>query len=212
MTWNAFHRRGETLRTVIAVLDERRDGVLPWASPGVVEHFADEPDLVGALLLKWHARLSGNVERALAHEPRDLPGAVVSAWCTTAGQLPGVRRAVDRCAAEGLAETRRTLDRAREREWSRLALAAGLASAPGPDAVAAGRELEQHARHHLTTIPDPRRTKEETVSKHKAHQRDTTVHETSAPEEATEVHESHDAHEQANASLVDRIKAALAAA
>src|SRR6476469_8450597 len=97
MSWTAFHSRGETLRAVVDTVNATRDGILPMQVPGVTENFADELDLVGALLLKWHARLSGNIERALMLEPMDLEAAVASAWRTTAEQLPGVRLVVDRC-------------------------------------------------------------------------------------------------------------------
>ena len=76
MSWNDFHHRAEILRAVVDTADENRDGVLPMHVAGVAENFTDELDLVGALLLKWHARLSGNIERALMREPMDLEDAV----------------------------------------------------------------------------------------------------------------------------------------
>src|SRR3954454_4287590 len=97
MSWNAFHSRGETLHAVVDAANTHRDGILPMQVPGVAENFTDDIDLVGALLLKWHARLSGNLERALMRQPMDLQAAVASAWWTTAEQLPGVRLVIDRC-------------------------------------------------------------------------------------------------------------------
>ncbi len=97
MSWKTFHNRGETLRAVVDTANDRRDGVLPVSVPGVAENFRDELDLIGALLLKWHARLSGNIERALVREPMDLESAVAGAWHTTAEQMPGVRLVIDRC-------------------------------------------------------------------------------------------------------------------
>src|SRR3954468_10346327 len=97
MSWTAFHSRGETLQAVVDTANARRDGVLPMQVPGVAQNFTDEIDLVGALLLKWHARLSGNIERALLREPMDLESAVASAWRTTAEQMPGVRLVIDQC-------------------------------------------------------------------------------------------------------------------
>ena len=96
MTWNTFHHRGAILQTVVETADARRDGVLPWHLPGVPETFRDELDLLAALQLKWHARLSGNIERALMSEPLDLTDAIASAWRITSGQLPGVRKILDR--------------------------------------------------------------------------------------------------------------------
>jgi hypothetical protein len=156
MSWKAFHNRGETLRTVITTANDRRDGVLPVSVPGVAENFRDDLDLVGALLLKWHARLSGNLERALMREPMDLESAVASAWHTTAEQLPGVRMVIDRCseAPEG-PEMEKAMNRAREHEWARLATAAGLASGTGPAAIAAGRRVEERARLGLQLGQEP---------------------------------------------------------
>lgn len=62
MTWNAYHRRGDVLRTVIAEANTRRDGILPLHLPGVTEAFGDELNLVAALQLRWHTRLAGTIE------------------------------------------------------------------------------------------------------------------------------------------------------
>ena len=133
-------------------------------SPEWPRHFTDELDLVGALLLKWHARLSGNIERALMREPMDLEAAVATAWRTTAEQMPGVRLVVDRCTeSPETAEMATAMERAREREWVRLALAAGLANDQSPAAVEAGRHVEAlaragtRARWRPTSPPRPRR-------------------------------------------------------
>jgi hypothetical protein len=150
MSWTAFHSRGETLHAVVDTANANRDGILPMQVPGVSENFTDEIDLVGALLLKWHARLSGNIERALVREPMNLESAVASAWRTTAEQLPGVRLVIDRCAlAPQTSEMEAAMQRAREREWLRLAMAAGLASGQSPAAIEAGRRVEELAREGL---------------------------------------------------------------
>src|SRR5690349_1101451 len=120
MSWTAFHSRGETLHAVVEAANSHRDGILPMQVPGVTENFTDEIDLVGALLLKWHARLSGNIERALLREPMDLEAAVAAAWRTTAEQLVGVRLVIDQCMlAPETAEMATAMERAREREWAR---------------------------------------------------------------------------------------------
>ena len=163
--------------------------------PGVAEHFHDDLDLVGALLLKWHARLSGNLERALMREPLDLESAVASAWHATAEQLPGVRMIIDRCseAPEG-PEMAKAMNRAREHEWARLATAAGLASGTGPAATAAGRRVEEQARLGLLLGPD---------------------HASDAPSTAPRRRRADDGAEVAEPvtgpSFVDRIKAVIAA-
>ena len=97
--------------------------------PGVAENFTDELDLVGALMLRWHARLTGNIERALADEPIDLAYAVAAAWRTTAEELPGVRMVIDRSmSAPSNPEMERAMNRAHDREAAYLATAAGLSS------------------------------------------------------------------------------------
>lgn len=185
MSWNRFRRRGEVLRAVIAVAEERRDGVLPTEVPGVAETFADELDLIGALQLKWHARLSGSIERAYGSEPIDLGSAVVDAWAETAQQMRGVRLVLDRCAEHPPnAEIERAMERAVCLEHARLAVAAGLASGHSAAAAAAGSRLEERARHSSVQTAGP------------------TVPATQGLGSAAEVR---------SVSLADRIKAALAA-
>jgi hypothetical protein len=157
----------------------------------VAENFTDELDLVGALLLKWHARLSGNVERALAREPMDLEPAVASAWRTTAEQLPGVRLIVDRCIEQPSGPgMERSMIRAREHEWTGLAIAAGLANGEGAAAVAAGRRVEELARAGFA-VPSA-----------------TLVEEAPLPATVTDPDREADG---PTSSLADRIKAVLAA-
>jgi hypothetical protein len=147
MTWNTFHHRGAILQTVVETADNRRDGVLPMQLPGVAETFRDELDLLAALQLKWHARLSGNIERALMSQPLDLEDAIASAWRLTSEQLPGVRRILDRYTeTPSDPEMAAALTRAREKEWIRLAVAAGLASDEGAAAARAGHQVELKAR------------------------------------------------------------------
>lgn len=153
MTWNAFRNRGEILRDVIEYLDGRPEGHLPMHLPGVAERFADELDLISALLLKWHARLSGNIERALMEQPMDLEAAVAQAWSDTAAQLPGVRRVVDHhCENPTDAAMGEALRHAQEREWQRLAVAAGLASDLDATAIEAGRRVTDLARRGVDPV------------------------------------------------------------
>jgi len=150
MSWKTFHNRGETLRDVVHVANDRRDGALPMSVPGVAENFTDELDLVGALMLSWHARLSGNIERAMATEPLDLESAVASAWSTTAEQMPGVRMVIDHStSAPATPEMERALNRAHDRETAYLAIAAGLANGYSAAAIERGRRVEELARTGL---------------------------------------------------------------
>ncbi len=193
MSWNTFHDRGEILREVVRVADDRRDGALPMSVPGVAENFTDELDLLGALLLRWHARLFGNIERAMADEPMNIASAVASAWRTTAEQMPGVRLVLDRSIEQpDGADMEGIVIRARRREWAHLAAVAGLANGEGAAAVAAGRRVEGLARAGLP-VPTPAE-----------------VEDTPKPEAASEREPQGPATEPTE-SLADRIKAVLAA-
>jgi hypothetical protein len=199
MTWNSFHHRGEILREAIAIADERRDGVLPMDHDGVRAVFSDDLDLLGAMMLKWHTRLSGNVERAMADQPLDLKAAVVDAWRLTAGQMPGVRAIMDRYGRlADDSDLQPVLDRAQEREWARLAVLAGLASAADATAARVGRRIEAEARAG-EPLREPR---------HEAGTAMTT--ETTERAATGTTSPSLEAPEQ-QPSFVDRIKAALAA-
>ena len=154
MTWTNFHRRGEILQSVVEAVDARLDGRLPMQLPGVAESFRDELDLIAALWLKWNARLSGNLERALTGEPMDLEDAVASGWRVTRDQLPGVRLVLDRYVESPTdPEMAAALERARDKEWCRLAAAAGLANDESPAAARAGRQIELRARDASSTTP-----------------------------------------------------------
>ena len=145
MSWNTFHRRGEILRAVVDAADDRRDGRLPVDVPGVTESFADQLDLIGALQLKWNARLAVSIERRLHHEPIDLESAVTTAWCDTAAQLPGVRAVIDHHLEHPRdARMDDALRRSRQRERAYLAAAAG-------QPAEAGTRLETRARQCLET-------------------------------------------------------------
>lgn len=207
MSWNTFHSRGETLRAVVDIANERRDGVTPMDAPGVAENFTDELDLVGALLLKWHARLSGNIERVMVLEPMDLESAVASAWRTTAEQMPGVRLVIDRCVEQpATPETERAMNRACEREWARLATAAGLSSGESRAAVGVGRRVADRARLGLAELA----AAVAEVGTQTAPVTDDASENRSADGPAHRP--THRATSDAIVSFVDRIKAVLAAA
>jgi hypothetical protein len=147
MTWTTFHRRGEVIRAVTATADERRDGLLPMDLAGVPETFGDELELLAALQLRWHTRLSGRLEHALMDQPEDIEDAVVGAWIATADELPGTRLVLDHYRAEPLdgamAEALRT---SAAKEHVLLAAMAGRSSADATATVAAGRLIEERAR------------------------------------------------------------------
>ena len=150
MTWNAFHHRGEILHTVIEAANTRLDGTLPLDLPGVSETFHDELDLIGALLIKWHARLSGNIERELMHQPLDIEAAIISAWRKTSAEAPGVRMIIDRYTeSPSDPEMAAALTRAQEKEWLKLASAAGLSNDESAAAARAGERVATKARTDL---------------------------------------------------------------
>lgn len=183
MTWTAFHHRGEILQTVIETADLRRDGMLPTDVPGVAEKFRDDLDLIAALHLKWHTRLSGNIERELMSQPLDLEAAVAAAWARTGAEMPGARLIIDRyTAAPSDSEMARALTKAQTKEWLKLAAAAGLANDESGAAARAGEQVEARAR---AAAP--------------------------APETAVAEPAASSADDVVTPSLVDRIKAVLAA-
>lgn len=156
MTWDAFHRRGEVLRNVLAHAEAHRDGVLPMELPGVVETFGDELTLLGALQLRWHTRLAGAIERELMSQPLDLEAAVMTAWRTTAADLAGVRAILDAHTAQpGSEEIARMLDKAHRKDWTLMAAMAGKASPADKGAAAVGRAIEQKARAAYRPTPAP---------------------------------------------------------
>ena len=150
MTWNAFRTRGAILRDVSAVADARPDGTVPWDMDGLARAFADELDLVGALQLRWHTRLTGRIERELMHQPIDLEHAVITAWRATAHDLPGIRAIVDRHREQPLGrEMAEAMSAATTKEHELLAVMAGRASLGDPLAAGAGAEIEARARAHV---------------------------------------------------------------
>lgn len=153
MTWKSHHRRGEILRTVIAVADERRDGMLPMNVDGVLQIFDGELDLLAALQLKWHTRLAGRIEQELSDQPLDLEDAVVRAWHRTADALPGVRLILDHYRDQPLDATMASaMAKAAHKEHILLAVMAGRS---GYDelAVPVGARIEERARATYRPLP-----------------------------------------------------------
>ena len=147
MTWEAFHRRGEVLRQVLAHAEAHRDGVLPVELPGVAETFEDDLALLGTLQLRWHTHLAGAIEHELMDQPLDLESAVMRAWRTTVADLPGVREILDAYTEAPVSqEMARVLDTAHRKDWTLMAAMAGKASPSDRGAARVGREIEQRAR------------------------------------------------------------------
>ena len=154
MTWKSFHNRGEILRTVITTSNVRRDGILPMDVEGVAETFGDELSLLAALQLKWHTRLSGNIERELMAQPLDLGAAVTHAWGEAVDEMPGVRILLDRYRAEPLDQAMGVaMAKATAKEHILLAVMAGRASAHDVTAVPVGARIEAAARARHRAVP-----------------------------------------------------------
>ncbi|MEI5672251.1 MULTISPECIES: hypothetical protein [unclassified Nocardioides] len=148
MTWKSLPNRGETLRAVTAEADRRLDGILPTDVEGVSDTFPDDLALLGALQLRWHARLSGRIERELLlHQPMDLEAAVVAAWRAAAADLPGTRAIIDRHRDHPTDEAMAAaVAKATAKEHTMLAVAAGLAGPQDAAAARIGARLESDAR------------------------------------------------------------------
>ena len=154
MAWTSHHRRGEVLRAVVAAADERGDGRLPVDVDGVPETFRGDLDLLGALALKWHTRLSGRVETELAGQPLDLESAVVRAWQEAARSMPGVRAVLDRAREEHPdPAVRAVLDKAAAKEHVLLAVMAGRSSSTDAAAARVGAAIAERARAGLGRRP-----------------------------------------------------------
>lgn len=154
MTWDAFHRRGEVLRDVLAHAEAHCDGRLPMELAGVAETFGDELTVLGALQLRWHTLLAGSIERELTSNPTELETAVTDAWVRTAHEMPGLRAILDACAEQPSSpEMTRALDTARRKDWTLMAAMAGKASPADERAVRVGRAIEQRARVVYHPLP-----------------------------------------------------------
>jgi hypothetical protein len=149
------------LGEVVRVADTRRDGVLPTDVAGVAETFPEPLDLVGALQLRWHTRLAGAIEAALAEQPMDLEHAVLCAWRRTARELVGIRLVLDRFAEHATdPATRTALAKARHKDWTLLAVMAGQAGMQDSRAADVGQVLELLARASFDPAAAPRRRAE----------------------------------------------------
>lgn len=159
MNWESYHRRGDVLQAVIAEIGIRRDGTLPMDVPGVAQTFRDELDLLGAVQLKWSARLSGWIERQFSDQPDDLEEAVIRAWRLADRELPGVKSVLDHYTAHPTSETMATaMAKSLTKERSMLAANAGLISYINREDVGAriGVAVEAKARdeQHVVDMLD----------------------------------------------------------
>lgn len=156
MNWEAFHHRGDVLHAVIAEIGVRQDGTLPMDLAGVKETFRDDLDLIGALQLKWSARLQGLLEREFALQPMDVEDAVIRAWRATDRELAGLRSVLDHYTAHPTSKPMAdALRRALVKERTCLAANAGRLSFLDADVDGnrIGAEIEAKARDTAYVLP-----------------------------------------------------------
>jgi hypothetical protein len=162
MKTNPKPSRAGVLHAVIEEMLARDDGQIPTDIVGTDTFFHDTEDLAGALLLRWHTRLTASLERGLVGDPEDREEMVIEAWRHAAESYRGVRRVLDELAetppTEGLAHAVRTTTR---NDWAAMAVAAGLASGFDEPAIRVGHRLEIKARsrlprHSERPVPRPR--------------------------------------------------------
>lgn len=149
MTWDAYHRRKNVLREMLAVAD-RRPGVtlaeLLDTVPDAREAFPTETDALLDLQMAWFQRLSGQLDRLLADESEEPELVPVTAWVSTAAQMPGARALLDAHRdAPGLRK-------AVAKELAYLAMSAGV-SVASPDLTSHGRRIQESARDELAASP-----------------------------------------------------------
>ena len=146
MTWDAYHRRKETLRDLLAIADRRRAAtlteLLDTADEGR-EAFANETELLFDLQMAWFQRLSGQMDR-LVTESVDTPELMaVTAWVNTAAEMPGARAVLDAHLHEP------ALAKAFAKEQVFLAASAGVPMGHR-DLAGHGRRIMDSARESVT--------------------------------------------------------------
>lgn len=142
MTWDAYNRRKETLREMLAIADQHRDITLTElldTVDGGREAFASETELCFDLQMAWFQRLSGQMDR-LVTEGLETPELMaVTAWVTAAAQMPGARTLLD------AQRDNPVLAKAFAKEQTFLAASAGVPM-NHPDQLGHGRRIMDSAR------------------------------------------------------------------
>lgn len=127
--WDTYHRRSRALRGIVDELE--RTGGSEWPAGAVGDVFTTEADLLVALHDLWSRRVGARVEQALELDSRPPELSVADAWRQVADELRGVRRVLDRHAADP------ALRASEQHEHRLLALAVGRAGFSEPLSVAA---------------------------------------------------------------------------
>lgn len=154
MTWDAYNRRKEALREVLAIADRRREEVsaneLLHTVEGANLAFTNEVGLLLDVQMTWFQRLSGQLDRTLSAAAEDLETVVTNAWTDAAAEMPGARALLDANANTP------ELQKAFKKELEFLGRSAGV---PGnhPDLIAHGQRIKDAAREgvvYIAQIPE----------------------------------------------------------
>ncbi|GAA3527934.1 hypothetical protein GCM10022234_26430 [Aeromicrobium panaciterrae] len=145
MTWNAYNRRKEVLREILAIADKRRElsiTELLDTVDGGREAYANETELLFDIQMNWFQRLSGQLDRQLS-EGVDTPEIMaVSAWVNAASDMPGARALLDAQIDNP------ALGKAFVKEHTLLAASAGVPW-NHPDLSGHGKRLQDSARESV---------------------------------------------------------------
>ncbi len=145
MTWNAYNRRKEVLREILAIADQQCElsitDLLDTVDGGR-EAYANETELLFDIQMNWFQRLSGQLDRQF-NEAVDSPEILaISAWVNAASEMPGARTLLD-------AEINNpALGKAFAKELTLLAASAGVAW-NHPDLSGHGKRLQDSARESV---------------------------------------------------------------
>lgn len=155
MTWDAYHRRKQSLREILRIADRDRHlaltELLDHVDP-LREAFEDEAAVLLDLQMLWFQRLSGTVDRLMADGTDDLEMVVLDSWAAAAADLPGARTMLDAHRHDP------DLARAFAKERAFLASAAGV-PINHPDLVRHGERIVRSGRLEATRADrdDPNR-------------------------------------------------------
>lgn len=145
MTWDAYNRRKETLRDLLAIADRRRDLTLTELLDSVDEGrevFANETELLFDLQMAWFQRVSGQMDRLVTEGIETPELMAVTAWVNAAAAMPGARTLLDAHLHEP------ALAKAFAKEQAFLAASAGVPM-DHPDLTGHGRRIMDSARESV---------------------------------------------------------------
>lgn len=145
MTWDAYNRRKETIRDLLAIADRRRDLTLTELLDTVDEGreaFANETELLFDLQMAWFQRLSGQMDRLVSESAETPELMAVTAWVNAAAEMPGARALLDAHLHEP------ALAKAYAKEQTFVAASAGVPM-DHPDLTGHGRRIMDSARESV---------------------------------------------------------------